>query len=195
MPLTASGCWGLTRCPGALWGPFASLGGPALKPGSCLCPCLQGARRGGGGWGTSRLDRRSVGAWEPEDIQAAGLARAKAGRWEAGGTFGDRENSGMRPHGPGEWGREGHSQASSFAACRPERKQPEWGLCRWVQAGGRAPCLYSKAEGRKKFAHRTPPMGLHRGWLCRNHNQMWPLLGPDAAGSGIGDCSPTFPTG
>lgn len=137
----------------------------------------QGGEAGAGG--TSRLDRRSVGAWEPEeDIQAAGLARAKAGRWEAGGTFGDRENLGMRPHGPGEWGREGHSQALSFAACRPEQKQPEWGLCRWVYAGGRAPCLYSKAEGRKKFAHRTPPMGLHLAGCAETITKCGPCWAP-----------------
>lgn len=48
--------------------------------------------------------------WEPEeDIQAAGLAVAKAGRWEAGGTFGDRENLGLRHMRPGERRREGRS--------------------------------------------------------------------------------------
>lgn len=121
----ASQRWGLVQRREHSGGPLPSLGLPHA-------PLLQ---EDGGklGVGSSGLDRRSVRdspAGAREDTRQQGsAAEAKAGRWEAGDTSGDRENledeakcvlnSGrVRPN---------LSAASGANASSPP---PRWGLCR-----------------------------------------------------------------
>lgn len=98
---------GLVWCPGGLWGPFPQPGWACLAPEGCLMPSCTGRMEARQWVGASGLDRRSVGdsLGEPEEgIRAAGWAQAKAGRWEAAGTFGDRENFGDEAAVcPGKW--------------------------------------------------------------------------------------------